>query len=515
MYLEHYGLTQPPFGITPNPAFFYKGGKRGEILEALVYAVTHGEGIVKVTGEVGSGKTMLCRMLEQRLPDNVHVIYLINPTLGREEVLYAIAGELGLACGGRRADEVIRMLQEDLIRKHASGRRAVLLIEEAQAMPLETLEEIRLFSNLETAHSKLLQIVLFGQPELDESLRLPRMRQLKERITHSFWVPPLDPAAIQEYLLFRLRAAGYRGPDLFAADAIQLVANVSEGITRRISILADKAMLAAFAEGSYGVARGHVEVAARDCDFARLESAPGNVKQKRLLAGAIVSLAALAAAVALFQFGLPFAPENANAPVAPPTPTTVQAKAEVAPAQPTLPDRAQPAPEHAEPSAATDVAGSARGASPTNAGGNVLASSSAASVANVSAPTNASAGVGASEGGVQQHLNRTRAWLEQAGAGPFTAQLTLISAEQPRQVEQFLEKARVAMGDDGLHVYPSRVGGVARFGVTYGSYTSRADALDAIQRLTSLGYRPQLRTVGGLRDEIVRSASGDMWRLSR
>ena len=156
MYLSHFGLTQPPFSITPNPAFFYTGNQRGEILDALLYAVTHGEGIVKVTGEVGSGKTMLCRMLESLLPANVEAIYLVNPTLGREEVVYAIASELGLATGGKRADEVIRMLQSDLIAKHVAGKQVVLLVEEAQAMPLETLEEIRLFSNLETAQHKLL-----------------------------------------------------------------------------------------------------------------------------------------------------------------------------------------------------------------------------------------------------------------------------------------------------------------------------------------------------------------------
>ena len=274
MYHSHFGLTQPPFNITPNPGFFYSGSKRGAILDALVYAITHGEGIVKVTGEVGSGKTMLCRMVEGLLPKNVEVIYLVNPSLNREEVLYAIAGELDLEITGKRIDEVIRSLQDDLIRKHAAGKQVVLLVEEAQAMPLDTLEEIRLFSNLETAHSKLLQIVLFGQPELDESLKLPRMRQLKERITHSFKVPPLELASIPEYLMFRMRAAGYRGPDIFSKGALKLITKASGGIVRRINILTDKSLLAAFAENTFTIQSRHVKAAIRDSEFSSMVGRP-------------------------------------------------------------------------------------------------------------------------------------------------------------------------------------------------------------------------------------------------
>ncbi|MGZ5780150.1 MAG: ExeA family protein, partial [Burkholderiaceae bacterium] len=298
MYLSHYGLNQSPFGITPNPAFFYAGNKRGAILEALIYAVTHGEGIIKVTGEVGSGKTMLCRMLESMLPENVVIIYLVNPTLSREEVVYAIAGELGLATGGKRPDEVIRMLQHELITKHVAGQQVVLLIEEAQAMPLDTLEEIRLFSNLETAHHKLLQIVLFGQPELDESLNLPRMRQLKERITHSFKVPPMELEVIPEFLMFRMRAAGYHGPDIFTKKAIKLISAVSEGIVRRISILADKSLLAAFADNSHSIEGKHVKAAIEDSEFSH--TAATRKRRKMMLAGAF-SIAILASAVVIWQ----------------------------------------------------------------------------------------------------------------------------------------------------------------------------------------------------------------------
>jgi type II secretory pathway predicted ATPase ExeA len=210
MYQSHFGLRESPFNITPNPAFFYSGNARGDILEAMLYAVAQGEGIIKLTGEVGTGKTMLCRMLESRMPPHIDVIYLVNPNLNPLEVQHAIAAELGLPTGGQRADEVQRALHAELIARHSAGRQVVLLVEEAQAMPLDTLEAIRLLTNLETARSKLLQIVLFGQPELDQHLELSSMRQLKERITHSFQVPALQADLTGDFLAFRLRAAGCR-----------------------------------------------------------------------------------------------------------------------------------------------------------------------------------------------------------------------------------------------------------------------------------------------------------------
>ena len=220
MYYEHFGLTQPPFKITPNTDFFFGGGNRGPILEALIYAIAQGEGIVKVTGEVGSGKTMLCSMLQARVPAHVETIYLANPSVSPEEILHAIAFELQLDIG-RDASRlaVMHAIQDHLLQRHAEGKRVVLFVEESQGMPIATLEEIRLLSKLETKSDKLLQIVLFGQPELDDNLRQNQIRQLKERITHSFRLEPLTPPETREYLMFRLRTAGYRGPDLFS-DAI-------------------------------------------------------------------------------------------------------------------------------------------------------------------------------------------------------------------------------------------------------------------------------------------------------
>ena len=268
MYNAHFGLSQPPFKITPNTAFFFPGGNRGPILDALVYAITQGEGIVKVTGEVGSGKTMLCRMLETHLPDTVETVYLANPSVAPGEILHAIAFDLHLEAPREASRlQVMQLLQEYLVQRHAKGRQVVIFVEEAQATPVATLEEIRLLSNLETQHHKLLQIVLFGQPELDETLAEPNIRQLKERITHSFRLDPLNTGDIRAYLNFRMRQAGYKGPELFSVGAVREIARASLGLTRRINIIADKALLAAYTEQTHEITPRHVLVAAKDAEF--------------------------------------------------------------------------------------------------------------------------------------------------------------------------------------------------------------------------------------------------------
>ena len=274
MYLDHFGLREPPFGITPNPDFFFEGNMRGELLDALCCAVERGEGFVKVTGEVGSGKTMLCRMMEHRLAPHIDIIYIANPSLLPREVCYAVAAELGLPTSGLRLDEVMRLVQSDLIARHGRGRQVVLLVEEAQAMPLETLEELRLLSNLETSHDKLLQMVLFGQPELDRHLALPHMRQLRERITQSFTVPLMPEPAVYDFLSFRLHAAGYRGDRVFSVGATRCIARTARGVVRRISILADKALLAAYIDDTRWVELRHAQAAVRDSQLARGTALP-------------------------------------------------------------------------------------------------------------------------------------------------------------------------------------------------------------------------------------------------
>jgi type II secretory pathway predicted ATPase ExeA len=269
MYEEYFGLDRPPFKISPDTSLFFEGGKRGDILAALVYAVHRGEGIVKVVGEVGSGKTMLCRMLQLELPKTVEIIYIGNPSVSAEDILFVIAHELELhASKDASKHEVMHMLHDYLLQRHIENKQVVLFIEEAQGMPLETLEEIRLLSNLETSEHKLLQIILFGQPELDENLSNKSIRQLRERITHNFNLPPLTSTEIHKYLNFRIREVGYTGPELITENLAKKVEKHSNGLLRRINIIADKILLSAFSESTHNLTPHHVVAAVNDSDFS-------------------------------------------------------------------------------------------------------------------------------------------------------------------------------------------------------------------------------------------------------
>jgi type II secretory pathway predicted ATPase ExeA len=296
MYLEHFGLNEAPFSITPHTEFFFAGARRGALLEALIYAITQDEGIVKVSGEVGSGKTMLCRMLLERLPEHGETVYLATPSLSFDDVLHVIAGELAIELPGSHTHQMLSALHERLLEIYAAGRRVVVLIDEAHAMPAETLEGIRLLSNLESSRHKLLHIVLFGQPELDERLAEKNMRQLQDRITHHFDLEPLRRADVGEYLMFRLRAAGYRGPDLFTPRAVRLIAGASQGLSRRINVLADKSLLAAFSDGTHLVTARKAKAAIRD---ARLPPADGGRRKLFVFAMLIALIAVTAIAAAL------------------------------------------------------------------------------------------------------------------------------------------------------------------------------------------------------------------------
>jgi len=268
MYEDYFGLKRPPFKITPDTSLFYEGGKRGDILAALVYSIHRGEGIIKVVGEVGSGKTMLCRMLQIKLPDTVEIVYIANPSVSSEDILFVIAHELSLpVTKDASKHEVMHLLQDYLLQRHMENKQVVLFVEEAQGMPLDTLEEIRLLSNLETDQNKLLQIVLFGQPELDQNLAQQSIRQLRERITHNFDLEPLTQDEIHTYLNFRMREVGYTGPELINPTVAKKVELHSNGLLRRINIIADKILLSAFAEGTHNLSAKHVTAAVNDSAF--------------------------------------------------------------------------------------------------------------------------------------------------------------------------------------------------------------------------------------------------------
>ncbi|MHB1354150.1 MAG: ExeA family protein, partial [Thiobacillus sp.] len=280
MYLDYFGLKEAPFRITPNTDYWYAGGQRGEILAALLYAIAHGEGIIKVVGEVGSGKTMLCRKLAAQLPDTIDSIYLGNPSLDPDDMLAAILADLGESpTTGRQAR--LAQLNAALLARHEAGRRVVVFVEEAQGIALDNLEFLRLLTNLETATDKLLQIVLFGQPELDTQLANPRIRQLRDRITLSLYLSPLNESEVADYLRARLAVAGYRGPDLFPAALITRLTHLSAGLSRRINVLADKTLLAAYAAQTHTLTPAHLDAAAGDAEIPQTRRAAPRRLSKR------------------------------------------------------------------------------------------------------------------------------------------------------------------------------------------------------------------------------------------
>ena len=314
MYFDYFGLKEAPFRITPNTEYWYAGGQRGETLAALLYAIEQGEGIIKVVGEVGSGKTMLCRKLVAQLPPTVDSIYLGNPTLDPDDMLAAILADLGVDSVDTTRQGRLAQLNAALLARHESGRRVVVFVEEAQGIALDHLEFLRLLTNLETATDKLLQIVLFGQPELDVHLADPRIRQLKDRITLSLSLSPLNEAEIGDYLRSRLHVAGYRGPDLFAPALVARMTRLSGGLSRRINVLADKTLLAAYAGQTHTLTEAHLDAAAGDAELAPPAAAP----TARRLRNATWLVASLALAFALLGFVIWLGSRDAPAPAAPP-----------------------------------------------------------------------------------------------------------------------------------------------------------------------------------------------------
>jgi len=456
LYLEHFGLREPPFRITPHTDFFFSGANRGPTLDALIYAITQDEGIVKVTGEVGSGKTMLCRMLLERLPPHVETLYLANPSLSRSEILGAIADELGIPTNGKATHSLTRALQDALIERYAAGKRVVMLIDEAHAMPAESLEEIRLLSNLESKATKLLQIALFAQPELDERLAANDMRQLRERITQHFNLAPLKQDDVAGYIEFRLRTAGYRGPNPFTEAAIKQIAEVSEGLSRRINILADKSLLAAYSSGSHRVDSNEVRSAAQDARFTPLQGKDGG---KIKIAIAILAGIALAAAMLVLAFnfgsrvGQSGIPDQANQESTVASPAAAPARKPSPLLNPQEAER-QPAP------------GSIRFGPLT-----------------------------------RQHFESYEQWVANAPRQHYFIQLLATDATHTGEIEGFLARATDLLDPALIRAYRSSLSGRDRVGVIYGDYSTREAANAALQELpaTIKAAQPFPRQVSRLR----------------
>ena len=270
MYLKHFGLVELPFGITPDTSFTYSVQYHQEALNTLLLALDQGEGFVKISGEVGSGKTLLCRRLLQTLNDGWVTAYLPNPNLDANTLFIALAEELGIKDVAEHDQyHLVRRINLALLDFARAKKKVVFCIDEAQAMPIETLEALRLLSNLETEKRKLLHIVLFGQPELDEKLHRPEVRQLLQRIAFHYRLGVLKKSEIGLYVAHRLRVAGYRGEGLFTPAALRALHRASGGTPRLINILAHKSLMSVFGEGRQLVKVRHVRLARKDTEGAR------------------------------------------------------------------------------------------------------------------------------------------------------------------------------------------------------------------------------------------------------
>lgn len=323
MYFDHYGLKEAPFSITPDPRFVFLSDRHRDALAHLIYGISQGGGggFVQLTGEVGTGKTTLSRLLLEQLPENTRVALVLNPRVQPVELLEAICQELHLDIAAARGSgkALVDVLNRHLLEAHAQGLKVVLILDEAQQLPVESLEQVRLLTNLETATHKLLQIVLLGQPELRELLQRPDLRQLAQRITARYHLTPLDAEETAAYVRHRLAVAGLkRGP--FSDRALRALHQRSGGVPRLINVIAERALL-------LGYARDLDTIDARQVDEAAAELLPNATvptKRSRLALPIAIGAAVLAAAAAWTYWRTP-APQNAR-PADPPAQSTPVSK---------------------------------------------------------------------------------------------------------------------------------------------------------------------------------------------
>lgn len=465
MYLDYFGFKKAPFKITPDTETFYAGGDRGAIFRAISYSILNGDAITKVIGEVGSGKTMLCRMLETQLPEHIDIIYLANPRLSPDDALQAIAYELNITIAESEISSrimVLKALHHYLLEAHSKRRQVVVFIEEAQSMPLETLEEIRMLGNLETHNSKLFQIVLFGQPELDDNLRQNHIRQIRDRITCSFYLSRFNQNEISDYLLFKLYSSGYRGPHLFSNAAIRLIKNASKGLLRRINILADKSLLACYSDSRRIVSYLHVKKAIKDTTAPR-------TRLFNLAAGWAAPVFSFLLVVTLGIGTLEFSSLGKN--------TTEFDVNQLPP--------------------------SSAGKSTQNL--------------NLTPLIQGLQTIFENQGDIQKQKkkpksfidlrkSKTHAWLKNVNSNNFTIQVLLTDADSVSGLERFLRQKEMAEVLGTIYVYDANIRGTLMIGVLYGDFKNYSDALNALNKLPAplRRYQPFIRNI---RDVIAEKQS--------
>ncbi len=440
MYFQFFGLKTAPFRITPDTRRFFGGGHRAAIFDALRYAIDSGEGIVKVTGEVGTGKTMLCRMLQAAIHETVAIAYLANPKLAESDIITAILLELGEPVESATSQlQQQHCLQNFLLNQHRLGRRVVVMVEEAQCMSNAALESLRLLSNLETGQEKLLQLVLFGQPELNERLAQNEMRQLRDRITHSLELAPLSTEDVEDYVRFRLHSAGFRGSEIFNRKAYRLLAKASSGLIRRIHILADKALMAAFSNQSHQVTKHHMHLAIADADFETHKSWVYDAWLGTGLAAALTTVSLL---------GLHFH-NRAN----------------------TQPDAA---------------------------GYTVSTATNTVSELKLHALLEIHPAAGAPI--VSSRLSATQSWLDNS-TEKLTIQVLLTDNDDVQKLEKLFERTELSPLLERIYIQETSVDGRRRWNVLYGEFNNKRMAKQIIKHLPSIlkTHKPYIRSLNSLR----------------
>lgn len=505
MYLSHFGLSDHPFNHQACSSFFFEGGNRGATLDALIYVLTHGEGsegIVKVTGADGSGKTTLCRLMMQRLPAHMQLVHLAQHDLSRHELLHYLAEKLDFESNGSPAipaaatdgigeseNEVQDELQPVLTRMFAADAQIVLLIDEAHSLPEETLEALETLYERQSSCHKLFQIVLFGHTRLDKTLALPQMQRVRDRVTHHFSLHSFTAKAVKNYMAWRLCAAGCRDSDIFVPRAIRLITMASWGRIPQVDLLATNSLEIAYAARSPVIDASHVKAAIKDAGIKHgLGWRNWRLAQDlpdRRSRGAGVALAAMPLAmVGLLSWNVLQRPATSSASI-PPMPFEASASA------PLL----VPVPSSAYPSTVTPVISSA----PLSAAPTVVPSSSmpeANTPGLVTTPTKPPASVAqhstpTSIGGVklagyellEQRIGATAKARSAPNRDTYTIQLFATDNVQPDRMERFLSRARSLIDLSDLYVHPVTNGGRAIFRVTYGIYSSHDQATEAVATL--------------------------------
>ncbi|MGE5385207.1 MAG: AAA family ATPase [Betaproteobacteria bacterium] len=474
LYLEHFGLKRSPFQITPDIDFFFSGSRRGDILTALLHVASHEDGIVTAVAEVGSGKTLLARLMISRLPENVSTVYLANPCFSRDEIISAIARDLGMGELPPSMEEKLARLTQELLGRHAKGERVLLVIDEAHTMPMESLEEIRLLSNLETSHHKLINIMLFGQPELDALLSDRRLRQLRDRVIHRFELPPLSRQDGIAYIDHRLRTAGWHGGKLLTDAAANLLLKASGGRARRVNLLADKALLAAYADGRVAVEERDIKSAVRE-----LQSDPAAPKHQISIPWRTLGLIALTALVTGIG-GYGFASLRAASAAPPPAESQKISQSMAAPTSASASPTSTTPPPIATRSGeilTKSATPKAVGAIPTTT---AIPQPEAASrpPANPSTP---SAKTVQATTAIEAAMARTTQRLKAPDVSGYTLQLTALP--MTNDLTHYFKSIERSVDISGLYAHNRTYGGKSYVAVYLGNYESEKEAKTALSQL--------------------------------